>query len=150
MAVVMNSFDREKALSLCPLVFEAAEEGDATARRIIVEQAETLAEYATAGIRRFGMQDLAFDVVLSGSLFKGRGPLLIDAVQRAVADVAPRAKVARPQYEPAVGGVLLAYDALEIRVSDEMYEQLARTTPDAELFNTADSGAARPGEGAQT
>jgi N-acetylglucosamine kinase-like BadF-type ATPase len=125
-------------LSLCPLVFEAAYAGDEVAAALIVKQGEALAEYATAGIRRYGMQNLAFDVVLSGSLFKGKGSLLIDTITQAVHRVAPRTRIVHPRFEPAVGGVLLAYDALNLDVTDEMYENLAQTVPGAALFDTAD------------
>jgi N-acetylglucosamine kinase-like BadF-type ATPase len=137
-AMVAGQFDRERVLSLCPLVFEAAHNGDDVAVDIIVKQGEVLAEYATAGIRRFGMQDLEFDVVLSGGLFKGRGPLLTDIITQAVHRVAPRTHIVRTRFEPAVGAVLLAYDALGIVVNDAMYDSLAQTAPDAEFFSTAD------------
>jgi hypothetical protein len=120
------------------LVFEAADAGDGVAVEIVVKHGQALAEYATAAIHRFGMQELAFDVVLSGSLFKGQGPLLIDTVTRAIQCVASRAQITRTQLEPAVGGVLLAYDALGIAVTDDMYENLKRTTPDPALFSTVE------------
>jgi N-acetylglucosamine kinase-like BadF-type ATPase len=142
-AMVAGQFDRALVLSLCPLVFEAADNGDAVAIDIIVKQGEALAEYATAAIRRFGMQDLEFDVVLSGSLFKGQGSLLVDTITHAVHRVAPHTRIARTQFEPAVGGVLLAYDELGITVTDEMYDNLARTMPGAEFFSTLDSGNAQ-------
>jgi N-acetylglucosamine kinase-like BadF-type ATPase len=139
-AIIAGQLDRRRMRSLCPLVFEAAVAGDGVAADIIVRQGEALAEYATAGIRRFGMQDMAFDVVLSGSMFKGQGPLLIDTITQAIRRAAPRACVVRTQFEPAVGGVLLAYDALDITVTDDMYDNLARTAPDAEFFSTTDGG----------
>jgi len=132
--------NRDRVLSLCPLVFEAADAGDEMAVEIVVRQGIALAEYATAGIRRFGMQGLAFDVVLAGSLFKGQGPLLVDTITQAVHCVAPHARIVRAQFEPAVGGVLLAYDALDLPIDDEMYDNLARTMPGAEFFSTVDGG----------
>jgi N-acetylglucosamine kinase-like BadF-type ATPase len=83
-ALYTHKLDPQQVLTLCPLVFEAAYSGDEVATSLIVRQGEALAEYATAGIKRFGMQDLAFDVVLSGSLFKGKGPLLVDTITQAV------------------------------------------------------------------
>jgi N-acetylglucosamine kinase-like BadF-type ATPase len=136
--MVAGRLDQALVHSLCSLVFEAADAGDAVAAEIVVKQGRALAEYATAAIQRFDMQALAFDVVLSGSLFKGQGPLLVDTVTRAIQSVVPRAQITRTQLEPAVGGVLLAYDGLGIDVTDEMYENLKRTTPDPELFSTAE------------
>ncbi len=142
-----RELDEGLVYSLCPLVFEVADGGDDVAAEIIVNQGLALAEYATAAIRRYGMQGLEFDVVLSGSIFKGQGPLLIDTITQAIYRVAPRARVVHAQLEPAVGGVLLAYDALGITVTDEMVDNLAQTMPGDELFSTA--GAADTGPAGQ-
>ena len=138
-AIVAGQVDQTLMFSLCPLVFEAANAGDEVAVEIVVKQGLALAEYATAAIRRFDLEDMEFDVVLSGSLFKGQGPLLIDTVTQAIHRVAPRVRIVRTQFEPAVGALLLAYDALGIAVSDEMYGNLAHTTPGAEFFSTVAS-----------
>jgi hypothetical protein len=76
------------------------------------------------------------------SLFKGKGPLLIDTITQAVHRVAPRTRIVHPRFEPAVGGVLLAYDALNVDVTDEMYGNLAQTAPGAAFFDTAEDTAA--------
>jgi hypothetical protein len=96
--------------------------------------------------RRYGMCDKEFDIVLAGSLFKGVGPLLIDTITQEIHLMAPKACIVRARFEPAVGSVLLAYDALGIEVSDEMYSRLAETLPAAELFDTSRGDRpARPG-----
>jgi N-acetylglucosamine kinase-like BadF-type ATPase len=135
-AVVADQLDHERVLTLCPLVFEAAYGGDEVAADLIVKQGLVLAGYATAAIRRFEMGDIEFDVVLSGSLFKGQGSLLVDTVTQAIHRLAPRARIARVQFEPAVGAVLLAYDALGLVVGEEMYDNLAQTAPAPEFFST--------------
>ncbi len=136
-ALVAHEIGLDRANALCPLVFAVAGSGDEVAIEIIVREGLALAEYATTLIRRFGMQQLEFDVVLAGSLFKGQGPLLVDTVTQAIHRVAPRARIARARYEPAVGAVLLAYDALGIRVSEMMYDNLALSTPGPAFFSTA-------------
>jgi N-acetylglucosamine kinase-like BadF-type ATPase len=136
-ASVLHKINRGKLLSTCPLVFEAALAGDPIAVEIIVRQGRGLAEYATAMARRFCMQSLEFDVVLAGSVFKGIGPLLIDTITQEVHQTAPLARIVRSRFEPVIGSVLLAYDALGIPVSETMYANLAATMPEAELFNTA-------------
>jgi N-acetylglucosamine kinase-like BadF-type ATPase len=139
-ARIAGQMDYEAVNSLCPLVFETADAGDEVAAALIANQGAALAEYATAAIRRYGMQSLEFDVVLSGSVFKGKGPLLIDTITQAIHLVAPRVHIVRPQFEPAVGGVLLAYDDLGIGVTTAMYDNLAKTVPGQEFFRTADDG----------
>jgi N-acetylglucosamine kinase-like BadF-type ATPase len=139
---------RSRVAGLSPLVFGAARLGDLEATRIIVQQGVALAEYATALIRRYDMQNLEFDVVLSGSVFKGEGLLLIDTITQAVHQIASRAHVCRQQFEPAVGGLLLAYDALGLEATDGVYDALARTAPDASFFST-DRANAWPSAGQQ-
>lgn len=138
-ARVAGRVERNRLLALCPLVFAAAEQGDAAAAAILVHQGRALAEYAIALARRFAMLDLKFDVVLAGSLFKGRGPLLIDTVTQAIHVVVPRAHIVRAPFEPAVGSVLLAYDALDLSPSDKVYANLARTISPPPFFDTAKS-----------
>ncbi len=135
--LVLHRVDHARIAGLCPLVFEAAYAGDKVAVEIVERQGRILGEYAVALIHRFDMHDLEFDVVLSGSVFKGVGPLLIDTVAQAVHRVAPRARLVRLAVEPALGAVLLAYDGLGVEVSEAMYDQLAATCPGPELFDTA-------------
>lgn len=135
-AKTAGRLQRTDIAALSPLVFAATCAGDAQAARIIVEQGTALAGYATALIRRYKMQQLEFDVVLSGSVFKGKGPLLIDTITQVVHRTAPHARVHRQHFEPAVGGLLLAYDALGLDVTDDIYDNLAHTAPGPDFFAT--------------
>jgi hypothetical protein len=85
------------------------------------------------------MQDLEFEVVLAGSVFKGVGPLLIDTITQEVHREAPKVAIVRARFEPVIGSVLLAYDALGIPVSEQMYANLVATMPGEALFHTASS-----------
>ncbi|MGQ9683099.1 MAG: N-acetylglucosamine kinase [Anaerolineae bacterium] len=143
-AMVARSIERSLVNSLCPLVFEVAAAGDEVATEIVVRHGLMLAEYAVAAIRRFGMERDEFDIVLNGSVFKGQGPLLIDTIVQAVHKVAPRARIVRAGLEPAVGAVLLAYDALGITVSEVMYQRLAETSPGPEFYRTRDGSGLTP------
>ncbi len=136
-ARVAGHIERSRLLGLCPLVFAAAAQGDAAAADILVRHGRALAEYAVALARRFAMLPLEFDVVLAGSLFKGPGPLLVDTITQAIHVVVPRARIVRARFEPAVGAVLLAYDALQLPASDEVYANLAHTVPPPPFFDTA-------------
>lgn len=125
-------------LRLCPAVFEAAAADDPVAGAILIKQALALSGYAIALARRCGMLDVAFDVVLSGSVFKGVGPLLVDTITREIARAAPRARVVRPAFEPVVGSLLLAYDAAGIDITETILAKVAATLPGESFFDTQD------------
>lgn len=143
-AHIAHEIDPSRYLAICPLVFACAVAGDEVAAEIIVKQGQALAEYATALIRRFGMQEKEFEVVLAGSLFKGQGPLLVDTITQAVHRLAPQATILRARFEPVVGSVLLAYDALGIPVTGETYANLSGTLPGDHFFDTADGAGYTP------
>jgi N-acetylglucosamine kinase-like BadF-type ATPase len=143
-ASVLRQIDYGKFYSITPLVFEAALAGDPIAVGIIVRQGKGLAEYITAMARRFDMTSMAFEVVLAGSVFKGVGPLLVDTIVQEVHQAAPYASAVRARFEPVVGSVLLAYDALGIAVTDTVYANLAETAPGPMFFDTANGSIPTP------
>ncbi len=95
--------------SAAPLVFQVAAEGDVIARRIITWAGEELANLAVGVIRQLNFENLTFDVILVGSLWKG-GPMLLDPMRGAVHEVAPGARFVRLATPPVVGGVLLGME----------------------------------------
>jgi N-acetylglucosamine kinase-like BadF-type ATPase len=134
----LGKIENPRLLSLCPLVFEAANEGDRVARGILSRQGRTLAEYVTALVRRYAFGKLAFEVVLAGGVFKGEGPTLMEAFTRAVRRSAPRAEIVLARHEPAVGALLLAYDAAGIAVTETVWANLERTAPPRAFYDTSD------------
>ncbi|MEA2008741.1 MAG: BadF/BadG/BcrA/BcrD ATPase family protein [Chloroflexota bacterium] len=92
-----------------PLVFQIAEAGDAIARQIIAWSGRELAGSAIGIIRQLEFEELEFEVVLAGSIFKG-GPLLLDSLKGSVREVAPRACFQRLEAPPVVGAVLLGME----------------------------------------
>jgi len=143
-AMILQKIDNGRFNSICPLVFEAAVQQDEVAKAILVHQGHSLAEYATAMVRRFDLHALEFELVLAGSVFKGVSPLLADTIGEDVHRAAPFARLVRPRFEPAVGSVLLAYDAFSIPKTAAIDAGLAATTPPPTFFDTID------GQGYQT
>lgn len=119
-----------------PLVFEVAAQGDAVAQEIVVWAGQQLGSLAVGVIRQLDLATESFDVVLSGSLFKGGDPL-IEPLRQTIQAVAPRANLVRLQAPPVVGGVLLgmAQAGLETAVYRQQVSQsaisLMRSQPDA-------------------
>lgn len=107
--------------TLTPRVFELATEGDAVALQVLEWAGAELGALACCVIRQLQISQEAFDVVLSGSTFKG-GRLLTEPMQRAIWAEAPQARFTRLTAPPVVGAVLLAMEAAGIRLSREIYE----------------------------
>ena len=96
-----------------PLVFECARNGDAVAREAIVWMGRELGNLAVGVIRQLGMEKLAFEVVMSGSFYDG-SPLVAEAMQEAIHEVAPGASLVRLDAPPVVGSVMLGMEQVGI------------------------------------
>ena len=92
--------------AVAPLVFDLAAQGDSVAQEIVAWAGRELGNLAVGVIHQLDLAAQAFDVVLSGSLFKGGAPL-IEPLRQTVQAVAPRVKLVQLQAPPVVGGVLL-------------------------------------------
>ena len=96
----------EAEAKAAPLVFQVAAQGDAAAQQVIRENGQELGEMACGIIRQIDIQELAFEVVLTGSLFKG-GQEMIDAMAETIHQLAPKARLVRLDAPPVIGAVLL-------------------------------------------
>ncbi len=115
--------------NLVPLLFEAAEAGDEVARELIIKMGTEVGITASTLIRRLFLEQEEVEVVLAGGVFKGKGSLLLDTVLDVVCQVAPKARIVRPRYEPVVGAALLALEAMGICVNHQHYLNLESTLP---------------------
>lgn len=130
-ASVQDMFDdyldhnRFPPIDIVKLLFEAAEEGDETARRILRVQGEELGRAAVAVVRRLGMENDGFDVVLAGSILaKGKGDFVHAPIREALKEAAPDASLVRLSVEPVVGAVWMAFEASGGSLPSEAYENL--------------------------
>lgn len=96
------------------LIFQVAQTGDAVARQVIDWTADELGQTACAVIRQLEFEQLDFDVILIGSLFKA-GPMYIEPLQRTIHRVAPGACFSLLQAPPVTGAVLLAMEQVGLR-----------------------------------
>lgn len=109
---------------MAKLVFDAAWEGDSIACDILEWGGRYLGQMVNAAIRHLEMHRDAFDVVMAGSVFQGRSPVLVDALRIVVHRECPGARMVMPIYEPVVGALLLGME-LDCTVTDTCYEQLS-------------------------
>ena len=106
----------ELSASTAPLVFNIADQGDAVAEEIIRWAGRELGGLANGVIRQLDLENEAFDVVLSGSLYKG-SPKLIEEMSQSILAVAPNAYLLPLNSPPVIGGVLLGMEQVELRTS---------------------------------
>jgi len=123
-------FDQRRLLALVPLVFEAAYGGDQVAQDLVVRVGTEVGTTANAIIQRLGLETTDVEVVLGGSVFKGKGPLLVDTVTQVVHRVAPQATIVLPEFEPVVGAVFLALETLGVEVNEAVYANVRASLPD--------------------
>ena len=93
-----------------PIVFRVAEQGDQVARDLIHWAGCELGEMANAVIRQLEFENLAFDVVMTGSMFEG-GPMLIEPMRETIHKLAPKARFVRPNVPPVIGAAILGMEA---------------------------------------
>ena len=108
---ILEKLRNEEKKSLAPLMFECAYGGDIIAAEYIKNYGIKIAGLVNARAKIYGMETLDFDVVLSGSVFKGPGSLLSDSVRMEIHTACPNAKIVPAGYEPVVGAVICAIEA---------------------------------------
>jgi N-acetylglucosamine kinase-like BadF-type ATPase len=92
------------------LVFRVAHEGDQVARELIHWAGNELGEMANAVIRQLEFENLAFDVVMTGSMFEG-GTMLIEPMRETIHKLASKARLVRLKTPPVLGAVMLGMEA---------------------------------------
>lgn len=115
--------------SAAPLIFEVAEAGDPVAIQVTSWAGQELAELVKCVIRQLNFQDLDFDVVLVGSMFKN-GWLLIEPMRKVVQEFAPKAHLVKLKVPPVVGAVLLGVEASGNIAGENFHANLNRTIID--------------------
>lgn len=102
--------------SAAPLVFQAAREGDAPACAVIEWAGRELGSLAVGVIRQLNLENMALDVILVGSTFKG-GPLLVDPMRQVILEAAPQARLVQLEVPPVAGAVLLGMEQVNLPLS---------------------------------
>ncbi len=109
----------EEYQRLAPLVFLVAQAGDRVAQDVLIEMGTKAGESAGACARGLEMVDGPVEMVLSGSLWTGPGPYLVDAFTLNVHRYAPAAVVRPSPLEPVAGAIRLAWERLDAAVNWE-------------------------------
>ena len=130
-----------------PLIFQLAAGGDEVARDIVRWAGCELGSLAVGVIHQLVFEEVAFDLVLAGSLYEG-SPALIEALRSTVHAVAPGARLVRLQVPPVVGGVLLGMEQAGIQPGEQRETLIGST---AEMLSTRPGATGvQPQEGSGT
>ncbi len=115
--IVKRIYDQQTSpkeiASFAPLVSQAAKNGDEAAATILGDAAEELALTASAVIKVLNMQNEAFQVAISGSVFKA-GESLLKPFSEYIRSTTPHAQIIPPRFEPAMGAIFLARQAMGV------------------------------------
>jgi N-acetylglucosamine kinase-like BadF-type ATPase len=121
-------YEYQVGASAAPIVFRVAEEGDAVARDLIHWAGTELGEMINGVIRQLNFEELVFDVVMTGSMFKG-GQMMIDPMRETVLKLAPRARFVNLNVPPVVGAVMLGLEAGGMKVTQSIRRTMIDTFP---------------------
>ena len=102
----------EALLGLVPVLFEAAEAGDAVAQDLIRRQAAEVCRMALSAMRRLDLTDQPVPVALGGGVLAARDPLLTAEITKRLAEDAPFAEPRIVDVPPVVGAALLGLDRI--------------------------------------
>ena len=108
------------------IVFRVADEGDQAARDLLCWAGTELGEMANAVIRQLEFENLAFDVVMTGSMFEG-GARLIEPMRTTIHRLAPKARLVRLHVPPVVGAVILGMEADGFQVTPKIRKTMNET-----------------------
>jgi N-acetylglucosamine kinase-like BadF-type ATPase len=115
--------------SAAPLVFAVAQAGDAVANAVIAWAGDELGEMVKAVVRQLGFEQVNFDLVLVGSMFRA-GPLLIDPLARSVHALAPGACFMPLQAPPVLGAAVLGMQQAGVPITEAVRARLAGSIAD--------------------
>ena len=115
---------------LAAVVLDEAAAGDPIARAIATTEGRHLGAAARVAAGRVGFGDAPFPLVIAGGVLRHRASsLIVDAIAAEV----PLGQIVRPAWEPAIGALLLALDAV---AATPDLARLRTTLPPSELFAT--------------
>lgn len=126
-ALYNRRLPRAFLLSLVPLIFQAAAEGDRTAAGLLLALGDEVSVTALALLRRLHLLAMPADVVLAGGLFRAPGSILIERVRDGLQSEAPLARIVIPETDPVVGAVFGAMAEAGIVATQAVRERVIET-----------------------
>ncbi len=108
---------------LCPVVVDAADEGDEVAIKILKDAGVDLAGQLDAVIRRDCVNGNDTDAVVAGSVWKGN-PYMYEAFRNRINSLYPGLNIYKPLFEPVIGSVVYCRLKLQKAIDKNMLNHM--------------------------
>ena len=124
--VYKAGFSRDRISLLTPIVAQVAADGDAEARKIVVDAGHSLGLVGLGVIRQLFNPGEHVEVYRTGGVFN-IGNLVIDQLNDTLYEGWPGAVSRAPRFQPAVGGLILAVRSLGVNPGAEWFANITAT-----------------------
>ena len=125
-AIYQGRIHQQRLAELAPLVFEAADDGDAPALAIVDRLVDELVTMVRAVLKRLRLTREAVDVVLGGGVLTAGHVRLNRPVTAGILAVAPRAEISVLRTPPVAGAALIGFDQLDLRPTVDVRKAISR------------------------
>ncbi len=123
---------------LTVILMDAAQQGDAAAVAICHDHGIRLGQYACTAASKVGLNAAQeIPLVFLGGVLRHPSPVIRQPAADYVRQTYPHVVTVTDALEPVAGAVLLAMEAVNIVVTDEIRATLSRTLPAPDFFATA-------------
>ena len=123
--VYVGRMEPREIAALSRIAYEAAESGDEAARQIFIQAGEDLAEAVAAAAMSLKLQEGEVRVSHQGSVFEACD-LVRERFTEVLREIFPSVTIAPPLFEPVVGALLIAFEALGWKLDSASLEGLRR------------------------
>ncbi len=127
-AIHLGELHRDRVHELAPVLLRVAGDGDEVAATVVHRMAEEVTLLATVALGRLGLLERPADVVLGGGVLTARDPLLMGAVEQALRQAAPHARILVVDAAPVVGAALLGLAASGVAAVEPTIERQLRAS----------------------
>lgn len=124
--VYAQPIGRSRIASVARAVVRAAEDGDAVARKIILQAADDISDVLTDVVHRLGLEESDWAMVASGGIAQNCEMYWARVCERAL-KIAPNLRPIRPKLRPCVGAALLALREMGVPWSGELLRRIEQS-----------------------
>ena len=124
--VYAQHIGRSRVASVAKAVVRAAEDGDAVARKIVLQAADDISDMLADVVHRLDLQDCDWAMVASGGIAQNCEMYWARVCERAL-ETAPNLRPIRPRVRPCVGAALLALREMGVPWTEELLAKIEQS-----------------------